>query len=158
MWAETWPVGISIKVNNKVRQSGITVDGDNAGRDINNTTNIYENTNSGPSLILAALYEKYQTEKETKTHTDEFIEDILDYYVSDDTTILRDLERKLTEARREDLLGKAKTYKHSFRQKLERFRLFPSAQKIYSLLLGQALTRFDTYIEPYLTDELNSAD
>lgn len=106
--------------------------------------------------MLVDLYARYEAEKETKEQTDGFIQDILDYYVSDDETILRDLQRKLTDANRENLMKRAEIYKHNFRKKLERFRLFPSAQKIYALLLGQALTRFDTYVEPHLDDELTS--
>jgi hypothetical protein len=35
-----------------------------------------------------------------------------------------------------------------FRRRVERFQHFPAAQEIYAFLLGQALTRFNIYVQP----------
>ena len=105
------------------------------------------------------IEKKYQIEKNARTHTNELVEVLCDYYVHDDAAEeLKDLERKLTEAEKTFLLEKAKRYKHSFRTKVERYRLFTSAQQIYALLLGQALTRFEAYVEPALGTNISSGD
>lgn len=129
-------------------QKHISASGDVVGGDVFKQ-NIIVQAPANPSVLLTKLYEQYKKDVQTHNTTDEMIEQLQAYFPDKDAeTLERDLERKLTEAGRSDLLEQARRYKEMFRQKIERYRLFPAAQEIYAFLLGQVLTRFDTYVKP----------
>jgi hypothetical protein len=133
------------------RQSRIAAGGDVAGGDI--VRQQITILTSPEPLLLKRLYERYQSDVETQNTTDTLIEELRAYIPDDDPESLqRDLERKLREAGREDLVRQARLYKEMFRQKIEKYRLFPAAQAIYAYLLGEILTRFDAYVKPAIDD------
>lgn len=127
---------------NKVTQIGVKAGGHVSGGDLTVNEITIEAPNQ-PSLVLNALYKKYENEKDTKVTTDGLIQQLKQYYIVDDETELRDLERKLKDGGRTDLIKRARFFKQSFRQKIEIYRFLPAAQEIYAYLLGFVLTRFD---------------
>ena len=140
------------------KQKNISAGGDVAGRDVVKQT-ITLHAAPEPALLLKKLYERYQDDLKTQNTTNKLIEELRDYIPDKDIEELeRDLERKLCDAGREDLLNQARRYKEFFRQKIERYRLFPAAQAIYAYLLGQVLTRFDTYVKPAIEQGMSPAE
>lgn len=129
-------------------QKNISAGKNFVGRDYTETKITIQNEIKTETL-LKKLFEKYKNDVETENTTNTIIEELRAYYTKEDETVEeRDLERKLKEAGREELCKQARRYKEMFRQKIERYRLFPAAQAIYAYLLGQVLTRFDTYVQP----------
>ncbi len=140
------------------KQENINAKGDVAGRDVVKLT-IQQPQET--AALLKKLYERYKQDVETHNTTDQLIAELQSYIPDSDPgaeSLDLDLERKLLEAGREDLVKQASLYKEMFRQRIERYRLVPAAQAIYAHLLGEVLTRFNTYVKPAIDQGLEPSE
>lgn len=141
------------------KQKDISAERDVIGGDQNNLTfNYNEARRDNTYTLLNKLYEQYQQDVRAKKQTDNIIRDLRKYYVASVEDQLRDLEGKLVDSGYDELLKQAKRYKSQFRQRIEEFRLFPSAQAIYAYLLGVVLTKFETYVLPSVQNKRPTAE
>jgi hypothetical protein len=134
-------------------QKNISAGGHVAGRDI------VIHPQSKTSAILKNLFEQYKADVETKAKTDQIVENLQAYMDSaDDPENPRDLQNKLTDAGKAEIIKEAQRFKELFRRRVERFQHFPAAQEIYAFLLGQALTRFTIYVQPAISSGKSVAE
>lgn len=136
-------------------QSDITAGGHVAGRDLT-----VVNSPAAPAdRVLEALYARYRAElsasiatsaKLAQEHSAKIIDELNSFFVSHDLE-LKSLEEKLSDPKLHPLLHQARIFKQQFRQALERFLYYPSAQRIYSYLLGEVSSSFHLHIVPLLS-------
>lgn len=131
-----------------VRQSDISANRDFVGRD---QYNVHVPKNRQLE-VLNKLFDDFQDDVEAQRTTSELVHHLQGYIPDDLMQLQRDLERKLVDAGRADLVKQATRYKEIFRQRLEKYRLFASAQKIYAILLGMVLSRFDGMVKPLIQE------
>jgi len=109
--------------------------------------------------ILDKLFKQYSNDKNTGKTTDTVVASLNEFAIETDPALLeKDLEQKLADAGRLELFKEGLIYKEMFRQKIERYRLFPSAQEIYAYLLGIVLTRFNDFVKPAIDEGLSTAE
>ena len=119
--------------------------GDIAGNNINKPTFIvnYEIRSDG---YLDNLHAKFSVEVESEAKTETKIDEILDYTTPEDVVI--GLEGKLKLGGIECQLDYAERAKERFSKKLNKFMLYPSAQRIHAYLLGEIESRFQSAFTP----------
>lgn len=120
-----------------------TSGGDFAGRDLTKMEVTFSAGN------LKELFKRFEEEKRNNILFKEVIEelDILQRQKSNETVI--GLEAKLRAGKKTDeLIEMALELKESYSKKLEKNKLFESAQRINAYLLGYARTQFVTYVYP----------
>src|SRR4051812_20179237 len=119
-------------------------DNDSGGGDIA-ANNIYKptfvvNYEIRSDGYLDSLHAKFSVELEKETKTDGRTDEILDYTTQEDVVI--GLEGKLKLGGIECQLDYAERAKERFSKKLNKFILYPSAQRIHAYLLGEIESRF----------------
>jgi len=131
-------LGVSISENS-------TGGGDIAANNIIKPTFIvnYEIRSDG---YLDSLHAKFSVELENETKTESRIDEILDYTTPEDVVI--GLEGKLKLGGIECQLDYAARAKERFSKKLNKFMLYPSAQRIHAYLLGEIESRFQSAFTP----------
>ncbi len=124
-------------VTAEVTQEHNKIGRDNAGRDIiNSVLNLPES-----KTPLRRMAEKYVCEIEKDENFQEFIEE-LQNYMQRVPGELRNLEKKLSDAGRNDLLPDAINLKENFAKKLCKHTFSPIAQKIFTHILAMINTCF----------------
>ncbi|MBW5798617.1 ABC-three component system protein [Halomonas elongata] len=125
-------------------QSRSRVGRDQAGRDIHHVYN-YKPT------AMSELIDKYENELENESFLNEIIEE-LQHLTSKAEHDVRGLHDKLESSGRLDALSVALTAKESAAKELLRLPNAKSAQKIYSLVLGNMLTSFSLRVAPLIQE------
>ncbi|MBW8782462.1 MAG: hypothetical protein JF599_11325 [Verrucomicrobia bacterium] len=125
-------------------------DNDSGGGDIA-ANNIYKptfvvNYEIRSDGYLDSLHAKFSVELEKETKTDGRTDEILDYTTQEDVVI--GLEGKLKLGGIECQLDYAERAKERFSKKLNKFILYPSAQRIHAYLLGEIESRFQAAFTP----------
>ena len=133
-----------------VNQSKNIVDGHMAGGNIEvSTTNILPSDAKTPLRIMA---EKYQHEVEKDCAQKEFIEELQNYMKRVPGHEQRDLEQKLSDAKRDDLIDNAKILKEKFAKKLYKHTFSPVAQNIFVHILSMINCSFQLKIKPIIKE------
>ena len=134
------------------KQSRITAKGDVAAGNI--LKSVTFSKGGDPTTLLKKLYAQYEKDVATGNTTNEVLESLKEYIPDEQDleALEKDLEIKLTAAGRQDLVEEARRYKERFRQRLERYILYPAAQAIYAYLLGHVLTRFNSMVKPAIEE------
>jgi len=109
--------------------------------------NITVNRNEKSKTKLSVLFEKLNSEFNEDNQITHIIEDLESY--TTDTDVIG-LEEKIKNGGREKYLIRLSWLKQEYRKKLERYRNYPSAQKIHTLILAEVLFKFSNHIEPLL--------
>jgi len=130
--------------DNHVEQTGNTVYGDQAGRDI--IKHVIEQTGHPK---IKALYVKLQEEAKNNSQLSHFIEELEEYTRKIDSEIIG-LEEKLKLGSRDYILEFASKSKEKFVKKLSRYQFSESAQKIFVVLLAETFTRFHRSVYPLI--------
>lgn len=124
-----------------------TSGGDFAGRDL---TKVQVTFSAGN---LKELYKRFEQERRQNQLFDEILYelDVFQRQKADETVI--GLEAKLKDANKTDeLIEMAMELKETYAKKLEKNKLFESAQRINIYLLGFARTQFVTFVYPSIKD------
>lgn len=138
-----------------VNQEGNNVAGDMAGRDLTRVshTTILQSDTKTPLKIMA---EKYRRKIEQDCVQQEFIEELQDYMKRVPGHEQRDLEHKLSAAKRDDLIANAKRLKEKFAKKLYKHTFSPMAQKIFVQILSIINSSFHLKIKPMIRENKSS--
>lgn len=130
------------------KQIGNIVGGDQAGRDINKTINVYPH--SKPALSI--LIKKYEQEKADDVIFTSMVEKLQHFVANIDAKDdeFSGLEEKLTDGKYDAYLEYAKRAKESFAKRLTKLQLYESAQKILAFLLADILTRYHNTVYPLI--------
>ncbi|MGK0307262.1 MAG: hypothetical protein ACI8RP_000213 [Urechidicola sp.] len=96
---------------------------------------------------LSVLFDKLNSEFNDDDQISHIIKDLESYTI--DTDVIG-LEEKIKNGGREKYTTKLSWLKQEYRKKLERFKNYPSAQKIHTLILADVLFKFSIHIEPLL--------
>ena len=127
------------------------VSGDIAGRDISHTYNV------NPTSTLRELATRLRLDDDEDAQPG-FISDLQHYTQppSEDTT--RNLEQKLRDASRTDLLSEGLKWKEQFSKKLIRLQFSIQAQELFVHILSKIHTYFTLKIRPKVLDGASRAE
>lgn len=126
----------------QVKQTANIVSGDQAGRDINTTTYVYQ----GRPTPMARMIEKFRREASNDSAMSETIQLLQRWHKADGHVI--GLEEKLEQGNRRDLIIFAMEAKERFSRSLVRHQYSPAAQEIYAFLLAKIYQIFVSIIYP----------
>lgn len=135
--------------NNKVVQSNIEAN-KVIGRDDNSTTHnhFYNRTvNYREDLVLKRLLDEHDLEKKNNPDYQQFSDDLNNFFKLKQVKNLRDLNKKLIDGNRENLIDIAMESKERVTKKIHKFALYKSAQDIYTYLLINIRSAFKHYVE-----------
>lgn len=134
-------------------QKDNTVLGDQAARDINKQTTIYNIGNQSNNIsTIQALLEKFKTERENNTQLNQFIEE-LDYYNNPLDGDVIGLNKKLEDGKRENLIEYALRVKDAYHRKLYKYQFSEAAQKINLHFLALVESYFMNEVYPRICNE-----
>ncbi|MDO8289208.1 MAG: hypothetical protein Q7T44_08325 [Parvibaculum sp.] len=137
----------------KSDQRNSIVSGDQAGRDINITTNIRPATTSA----ITALYKRLDSEISENSQLQEKVDD-LEYYLREaEFSLGKTLREKLIDGGRASEVTLATIQKERASKKLHRHSTKISAQKIYAFILSKLHNDFRAYITPLIENNYDKA-
>jgi len=131
-----------------VRQDGNVVGGNMVGGDFISIPEI--------KTPLRKMAESYRLEVERNPAQKEFIEELQDYMKRVPGHERRDLEQKLSEAKRDDLIANATFLKEKFAKKLYKHTFSPTAQRIFVDILAMINSSFQLKIKPMIIENESS--
>lgn len=136
--------------NNKVKQENNTVNGSQAGRDINNF-----NFGSSTTKIsqMTRLIEKFKTEKANNPQLNIFVNELEHFTKRIGNENVIGLEEKLKAGNRENIIEFALRNKELYSRKLLKFQFSEAAQQINVYLLGLAEVYFTNYVYPRICND-----
>lgn len=137
---------------NKVDQTGNLVRGDQAGRDVNKPTFVYQGTASPMARMIA----KFRLETENDREMKLAIERLQRWFKSEGDVI--GLDEKLRLGDRTDIIQLAIEAKERFSKCLVRHEYSPAAQEIYAFLLAKTYQIFVTIIYPQICRGASAAE
>lgn len=137
---------------NEVTQTGNTLDGDLAGRDINKPTYNFGRVTFGGQSQLEKLYERLEKEKNESVIFSEIVDELLHFKNNADANEFIGLEKKLENGSRTSYLNFAEISKEKFTRKLLKNEHSETAQLIYAFLLAKVFSSFQTNIYPRLLE------
>jgi len=105
---------------------------------------------------LRIMAESYRLEVEQDCDKQEFIEELQDYMKRVPGHEQRDLEQKLSAAKRDDLITNAKILKEKFAKKLYKHTFSPEAQNIFVHILAMINSCFQFKIKPIIRENKSS--
>lgn len=135
--------------NNKVEQSNIQAD-KVIGRDDNSTTHNHfynRSVNYREDLVLKRLLDEHELEKKKDPNYQQFSDDLNNFFKIKSVENLRDLNKKLIDGNRKNLVDLAMESKERVTKKIHKFALYKSAQDIYTYLLANIRTAFKHCVE-----------
>ena len=132
-------------MNYKVKQTGNTAGRDVVGRDK------YEF--NAPISPMTKYCMEYIEEKEYDQEFKELIPELQHYMKSVDVKAVIGLEEKLKMAGKLDEMESAARQKELVAKRLNRHSTSRAAQKIYTYVLGEILSRFNAHIKPLISKE-----
>ena len=138
-------------VTNKTTHSHNEVAGDLAGRDIHKHYH-----NERPSA-LRELASKFRKDCAQDQQLSEFIEKLQHFLAKASYEPTRDLEAKLTDSGREDLIAEALELKEHFTKKLARLQFSEQAQEIFAHILSKMHAFFLCSVRPKLLAHVDRA-
>lgn len=138
-------------------QRDISAKGPVAGRDVNQTTNIFNN-GIEETGELSDLIRKAAAELEQCQESPQILEALQRYVDPIDGEEVIGLEAKLVAAGRRPEVEKAARLKEDFSKLLHRHALSHSAQQVYSVLLSRVEMLFDQKIRPLIADGATHAN
>ncbi len=141
----------------KSRQSNNNVRGDQAGRDVNKTTNIILGRSSG----MDALRNKIEKLTEDCLYDPNFadcIKELTHYLNPIDPHDQRNLKTKLTEAGRADEVQEAEELKEYFAKILVKNNLSQKAQEVYVHILSVIKVSYDNKVKPLIKENPTHPD
>lgn len=105
---------------------------------------------------LRKMAESYRLEVERNPAQKEFIEELQDYMKRVPGHEQRNLEQKLSAAKRDDLIPNAKILKEKFAKKLYKHTFSPAAQNIFVHILAMINSCFQLKIKPMIRENKSS--
>lgn len=139
---------------NKSDQSGNCVYGPQAGRDVNLNTHNYNSLNP---TAMSRLIERYEEEERSGSKLHEIIRE-LRHLANPNECDVRGLKEKLETSERRDLINQAMQLKEMAAKELIRAPNTESAQKIYSLVLGNIWSSFTNLVCPLIREGRSRAE
>jgi hypothetical protein len=138
--------------DNTVEQKANVVRGDQAGRDVNKPTFIYQSA----ATPMARMIAKYRVETSNDREVKQTIERLQRWFRSEGDVI--GLDEKLRLGEREDLIALAIEAKDRFSKCLLRHEYSPAAQEIYAFLLAKTYQIFVSIIHPHICRGATAAE
>jgi len=136
--------------SNKVKQVANIIHGDNAGRDIHKSTNIYNTDTSALRRRSEELNDLYCKDPEYKG----FIEKLQKYLTpAEGQKRSRNLEEKLRTGNRDDLVEEALRLKENFSKKIHKNQFSEQAQELFAHILAQINSFFNSKIRPLILSD-----
>lgn len=105
---------------------------------------------------LREMAENYRHEVEQNSDQKEFIEELRDYMKRVPGHEQRNLEQKLSAAKRDDLISNAKVLKEKFAKKLYKHTFSSSAQNVFVHILAMINSSFQLKIKPIIRENESS--
>ncbi len=105
---------------------------------------------------LRRMAENYRREVKKDSAQQEFIEELQDYMKRVPGHEQRNLEQKLSAAKRDDLITNAKFLKEKFSKKLYKHTFSPMAQNIFVHILAMINSSFQLKIKPMIRESKSS--
>ncbi|MCO4863726.1 hypothetical protein MKD38_18770 [Cupriavidus sp. WGlv3] len=130
-------------------QSGNTAGGDVVGGNQNKTVNNFY----VPPSPLTRLYERFRISSEEQPYVAQISEQLKHYCSLDTDGDIRQLDEKLTAAKREDLIKKAERLKQSATMLIMRWQTSGVAQDILTFILGHIYSAFLLHVTPAIEAE-----
>ena len=109
-----------------------------------------------PKTPLRKMAESYRLEVERNPAQQEFIEELQDYMKRVPGHEQRNLEKKLSAAKRDDLIANAILLKEKFTKKLYKHTFSPEAQRIFVHILAKINSSFQLKIKPIIRENESS--
>jgi hypothetical protein len=137
---------------NNVNQENNEVLGDQAGRDIIKPVYNIGASSFGGIAQLERLYKRLQDERKNDITINDIIEELKHFKSQANSAEILELEVKLNNGNRVDLLDFALAVKEKFTMKLLRNEHSESAQEIFAVLLGKVWTSFQINVYPKIKE------
>lgn len=139
--------------DNPVKQTKNVVFGDMAGGDIHKST-IYQPPESG----LQQLAKRFRMQCAEDERLSAFIERLQHFAATAPNRPSRNLEAKLDDSGRSDLIPSALALKELFTKKLAKLQFSPHAQEIFAHILSRIHAFFDFKVRPRLAEGATRAE
>lgn len=134
------------------KEETIEIANSTAGRDIAGGDIHHTNVYHTPRSALRELADKLRLEAERDKDLSSFIEQLQHYVSLAPEVPTRDLERKLQDAGRSDLVLEALALKERFAKKLIRLQFSERAQEMFAHLLSKIHTFFTLRVRPMVKE------